>query len=63
MASYARNMFVHAYKMAARLLDRTLLEQVGDKAVEVCGLLAFISWLSHLIHSEHAPGQGTVGVS
>ena len=50
-------------KMAARLLDRTLLEQVGDKAVERCGLLAFISWLSHLVLSEHGPGQGTVGVS
>ena len=33
--------------MAARLLDRTLLERVGDKADEVCCLSAFISWLSH----------------
>ena len=50
--------------MAARLLDRTLLERVGDKAVEMCGPLAFISWLSHLVRSEQAPpGQGAVGAS
>ena len=34
--------------MAARLLDRTLLERVGHKVVEMCGPLAFISRLSHL---------------
>ena len=44
--------------MAAKLLDRTLLERVGDKAAETCGLSASISWLSHLVHSGQAPGQG-----
>ena len=46
--------------MAASLLDRTLLERVSDKLVEMCGPLAFISWLSHLVHSGQAPGQGAV---
>ena len=52
---------IHSYmcKMVTRLLDRTLLEQVGAKAVEICGPLALISWLSHLVHG----GQGAVGVS
>ena len=36
--------------MVARLLDRTLLECLGDKAVEMCGPSAFISWISHLVH-------------
>ena len=49
--------------MAARLLDRTLLEQVGDKVVEMYGPSTFISWVSHLVCSEQAPGQGTVGAS
>ena len=31
--------------MVAKLLDRTLLDQVGDKMVEMCGPLAFIAWL------------------
>ena len=60
MAGYARNTLVH---VAAKLLHRTLLEQVGDKAVELCGLPAIISWLSHHIHTGQAPGQGAVGVS
>ena len=49
--------------MAAKLLDRTVLEWNGDKAVEKCGPLAFISWLSHLVHSGQAPGQGVVEAS
>ena len=32
-----------------------LFERVGDKAVEMCSPLAFISWLSHLVRSEQAP--------
>ena len=32
-------------KMAERFQDRTLLERVGDKAVEMCGALVLISWL------------------
>ena len=44
-------------KRAARLLDRTLLERVGDKVVEMCRPSTFISWLSHLICSGQAPGQ------
>ena len=49
-------------KMAVRLLDKTLLERTGDKEVEMCGLSAFISRLSHLVRSGQAPGQGTVGM-
>ena len=43
----------HLYmrKNGGRLLDRTLLERVGDKEVEMCGSSAFISWLSLLVHS------------
>lgn len=33
MAGYAHNTFIHGKKMAARLLDRTMLERVGDKVV------------------------------
>ena len=40
-----------------------LLERVGDRAVEMYGPSEFISWLSHLIRSEQAPGQGPVGAS
>ena len=47
----------------SEVLDRTLLERVGDKAVEMCGLSAFISRLSHHVLSGQAPGQGAVGVS
>ena len=50
-------------KMAVRLLDRTLLEQGGDKVVVMCGPSAFISWLSHLVRNGQAPGQGTVRAS
>ena len=32
-----------------------------DRAVEICGPLAFISWLPHLVCSGEAPGQGAVG--
>ena len=49
--------------MAARLLDRTLLERVGGKAVEMCCPSTFISWLSHLIRSGKAPGQDTFEAS
>ena len=38
-------------KNGGRLLDRTPLERVGDNAVEIYGPSAFISWLSHLVHS------------
>ena len=44
-------------------MDKTLLERVGDKVVEMCGPLALISWRSHLVRSEQALGQGAVGVS
>ena len=50
-------------KNGGEALDRTLLERVGDKAVEMRGPPAFISWLSHLVRSGQAPGQGTVGAS
>ena len=40
-----------------------LLVRVGDNAVEMCGQSAFISWLSHLVCSGQAPGQGAVGAS
>ena len=48
--------------MTVRFLDRTLSEQVGDKAVELCSPMAFISWLPHLIHVRigQAPGQERV---
>ena len=36
-------------------------DAVGDKAVEMCGPSAFTSWLSHLVGSGQAPGQGAVG--
>ena len=49
--------------MVARLLDITLLERAGDEAVEMCGLSAFISWLSHLACSGQAPGHGAVRAS
>ena len=49
--------------MAARLLDRMLLERVGDKAVEMCSPSVFISWLPHLVRSGQAPGQGAVRAS
>ena len=50
-------------KTEARLLDRTSLERVGDKVVEMCGPSAFIPWLSHLVHSGQAPGQDAVRAS
>ena len=50
-------------KVAVRLLDRTLLERVADKAVEMCGPSAFISWLSHFVRSGQASGQGVIGAS
>ena len=43
--------------MAARLLDRTLLERIGDKAVEMCGPSVFVSCLSHLIRSGQPPDR------
>ena len=47
--------------MAVGLLDGMLLEKVGDKAVEMCGLSAFISWFSHLVPSGQVPGQDAIG--
>ena len=49
--------------MAARLMDRMLLDGVGDGAVEMCSLWVFISWLPHFVHSGQAPGQGAVRAS
>ena len=49
--------------MVERFLDRALLEQVGGRAVEMSGPLAFISWLPHLVRGGEAPGKGTVGVT
>ena len=49
--------------MVARLLDIMLIERVGDKAVEMCNLSAFISWLSHLARTGQAPGHGAVRAS
>ena len=49
--------------MEVRLLDRTLLNQIGNKAIEMCGPSSFISRLSHLISSGLAHGQGAVRAS
>ena len=47
LVTWPVTLVTHSYmcKMEARLLDRTLLEQVGDKAVEMCCPSVFISWL------------------
>ena len=36
---------------------------VIDRAIEMCGPSAFISWLPHLVCSGEAPGQGAVRAS
>ena len=46
MATYVTRSYKH--KMVVRVLDRALLEQVGDRAVERRGLLSFISWFPNL---------------
>ena len=43
--------------MAARLLDRTLLERVGGTMIEMCGPSTFISLLSHVVRSGEAPAE------
>ena len=49
--------------MVERFLDRALLESVGNIAVKMSGLSAFILWLPHLMNGTEGPGQGTVGAS
>ena len=53
----------YMYKIGSEAPGQDAVGQVGDKAVEMCGPLAFISWLSPLVCSGQAPGQGSVGAS
>ena len=50
-------------RLVERFLNRALSELVGGGEVETFGLLAFISWLPHLIFGGEAPGQGVVGAN
>ena len=50
-------------RMVERFLDRDLSELVGDRAVEMCGPSAYISWLPYHICCGEAPGHDTVRAS